>query len=156
MKCDDTTGSLAHQVVMKYMNTNKLHRAILERRLNATGVYRSQHQILMCIARNPDMSQKEIADRNFVSTATIAVSLKKLEKGGYIAREMNADDNRFNQIRITEKGRKIVQHSFEYFKSTEEAMLAGFSDEELVQFCGFLDRMKDNLNHLQPKDRQEE
>jgi Mn-dependent DtxR family transcriptional regulator len=33
-----------------------------------------------------------------VSAATIAVSLKKLEKGGYINKVMDEGDNRLNQI----------------------------------------------------------
>ena len=46
-----------------------------------------------------------------VSGATMAVSLKKLEKGGYINRLVDQHDNRCNQICITEKGREVVEES---------------------------------------------
>ena len=72
------------KLVEKYIQTNRRHRKILEQELNFTGVYRSQHQLLMFIADNPNVSQKELARLYGVSTATIAVSLKKLEQGGYI------------------------------------------------------------------------
>ena len=61
-----------------------MHRTALERRLNRTGVYRSQHQLLMCIAKYPQMSQKQLAKERHVSTATVAVSLKKLENGTFV------------------------------------------------------------------------
>ncbi|WP_243009173.1 helix-turn-helix domain-containing protein [Clostridium sp. AM58-1XD] len=62
-----------HKTVEKAVYVVRLHRLLLERLLNKTGVYRSQHQILMDIARFPEASQKDIAMRHHVSTATIAV-----------------------------------------------------------------------------------
>lgn len=137
-----------HKIIEKYMIINKLHHMYLERELNQSGVFRSQHQILMYIAKFPNASQKDIANCRHVSTSTIAVSLKKLEKGGYISRMMDAEDNRFNQICITPKGREIVDNSIQVFKRVEEALFASFSEEELEQFEGFLDRARLNMEYL--------
>jgi len=87
------------------------HRRIMQKFLDETGVYQAQHRLLMEIFRNPDASQNDIARSMDVSAATIAVSLKKLEKGGYIKRETVEEDNRFNKITITEKGNKVVEQS---------------------------------------------
>ena len=87
-----------------YFRLNRLHRKVVEQELSTTGVYRSQHRILMCLAKNPHISQTELAERQEVSTSAIAVSLKKLQQGGYIQKELDQRDNRFNQICITEKG----------------------------------------------------
>lgn len=150
MSCDfhDNMETRNHKLVEKYFMANKLHRMYLERELNKSGVYRSQHQILMFISRCPNASQKEIANRQHVSTATIAVSLKKMEKGGYISRVADKDDNRFNQICITPKGQAVVEGSEKIFKKVENALFAGFTDEELDQFEGFLDKVRLNLEYL--------
>ena len=140
--------SRKHKLIEKYIMANKLHKIYLERELNKSGVFRSQHQILMYIARYPNASQKEIADRQHVSTATIAVSLKKLEKGGYISRSADKQDNRFNQISITPKGQSVVEGSFKIFKKVEDSIFKGFSEEELDQFEGFLDRVRLNMEYL--------
>ena len=100
-----------HCLVEKYIRVARLHRSMMERRLDGTGVYRSQHQILMFVSDNPNVSQKELARMYGVSGATIAVSLKKLERGGYIRRLVDQEDNRCNQICITDKGRKVVEDS---------------------------------------------
>ena len=86
--CHDSKwlDSSAHHVLTQYIRIMKLHRSILEQRLNKTGVYRSQHQILTTLAEHSNASQKEIAEYLNVTAATIAVSVKKLEKGGYITR----------------------------------------------------------------------
>lgn len=140
--------SRKHKLVEKYIMANKLHKMYLEREVAQTGVYRSQHQILMYIAANPNASQKEIATRQHVSTATIAVSLKKLEKGGYISRSADKKDNRFNQICITPKGRAVVEGSIQIFQKVEDALFAHFTEEELNQFEGYIDRVRLNLEYL--------
>lgn len=128
--------------------TNKLHRMYLDREVNKSGVYRSQHQILMYIAQFPNASQKEIASHQNVSTATIAVSLKKLEKGGYISRVSNENDNRFNQIRITPKGEAVVEESCQVFRKAEEAMFSDFDEADLSRFEEYLERIRLNLEYL--------
>lgn len=139
-----------HHLIDKYIWIAKRHRNIIERRLTDTGVYRSQHQILMCLFDNPNISQKELADNQRVSTATVAVSLKKLEKGGYIRKEVDAQDNRYNQICITEKGKHVVEESTKIFREVEDAMLAGFSEEECRMIEDFFNRMYANLGAYAP------
>lgn len=133
------------QLIDKYLRVAKHHRALMERRLSDTGVYRSQHRILMFISDNPNISQKELARMTEVSTATIAVSLKKLEKGGYIKRLVDEKDNRCNQICITEKGKAVIEESHQIFWEVDRAMFEGFSKEECRMLEGFLDRIYDNL-----------
>ena len=86
-----------HRLIEKYIRVTRLHRSVIEHRLEGTGVYRSQHQILMFASHNPNVSQKDLAEMYGVSGATMAVSLKKLEKGGYINRLVDQHDNRCNQ-----------------------------------------------------------
>lgn len=137
-----------HNLIESFIYANRLHRAVLEKHLNKTGVYRSQHQFLMYISRYPNASQKKIAERFHISTATVAVTLKKLEKGGYICRAVDEEDNRFNQIAITEKGQKVVDKSITYFRNTEQGMFRGFDETERNELESYLTRIKENLHQL--------
>lgn len=140
--------TLEAQTVEKYIQTNKRHKRALEAQLKATGVtdvHRSQHQLLMYVAENPKASQKELARLQHVSTATIAVSLKKLEQGGYLKREVDSRDNRYNQIEITGKGMDVVEKSIRVFDQMEKAMFRGFSEEDFQILGRLLDRIYDNL-----------
>lgn len=142
IKCLD---SPAHKLVEKYIQVTHLQRSTLDQLLSRTGVYRSQHQILMYVSDHPNASQKEIAARYKVSTATIAVSLKKLENGGYIRRIVDQKDNRFNQICLTEKGKKVTSDSAKIFECMEKQMFAGFSDQDYQALEELLDRIYENL-----------
>lgn len=139
------------RVIEKFIRVNKRHRRVLEGILNSTGVFRSQHQILMFIADCPGVSQKELAGQLGVSTATVAVSLKKLEQGGYISRIVDPRDNRYNQICVTEKGKKVAQWSISIFEEMERAMFRGFSQEEFQLLGQLLDRVYDNLETFAPE-----
>ena len=81
-----------------------------------------------------------------ISPAAVTAILKRLEKEEYIARSMTDEDNRRNEIRITEKGLSKVTESRAIFEATDEEMFAGFTPEELRLFSEFLERMDRNLD----------
>lgn len=139
-----------HNFVKKFILITRIHKRIMEREFNKTGVYRSQHQILMYVAAHPNASQKEIASLHHVSPATIAVTLKKMEKGGYLIRQPDATDNRFNQILLTDKGRETVETSRRLFRELEEMLLDGITEEEMQKTEQVLKHMFDNFIRLLP------
>ncbi|MDO4326367.1 MAG: MarR family winged helix-turn-helix transcriptional regulator [bacterium] len=145
-----------HQFIRRLIIVTKLHKKIIEREVNQTGVYRSQHQILMYVADHPNVSQKDIALLHHASPATIAVSLKKLEKGGYLVRRMAEDDNRVNQILLTEKGRTTVEKSKQMFRQIEAQALEGISDEEMQQVEAVLRHLFENYVKILPDTEKEE
>ncbi len=150
-ECRWPFDSPQHRLIEKYIRVTRLHRSVIEHQLEGTGVYRSQHQILMYVSNNPNVSQKDLAKMYGVSGATIAVSLKKLEKGGYIKRLVDQDDNRCNQICITEKGRTVVEESVLIFQRLESCMFEGFSEHDMNVLGNLLDRIYGNLDQdLQP------
>lgn len=118
------------------------HRKIMDCLLAETGVFSSQHHILMELSRNQFASQKEIADKMNVSAASIAVSIKKLEKGEYISKEMDVYDNRLNQITLTEKGKKVVEESKQIFKTIDIKVFDEFEQQEIEE----LDKLLTKLN----------
>lgn len=144
-RCTMIPNSLEHQIINQHIWLGKAHRSLVEHRVQETGVYRGQHQLLMCIAKHPNLTQKELAKLVNVSTAAVAVSLKKLEKGGYVERMVDAKDNRSNKIQLTEKGMQVVRQSIHIFQEIEEQVLTGFTEDEKNQFLSFLCRAGENI-----------
>lgn len=123
------------------------HRYVMEKLFDSTGVFQGQHRMLMCISDNEFVSQKEIAAHMKISTATVAVSLKKLEKGGYIEKIVDENDNRLNKIVLTDKAKAIVNDSKKMFDTVEDTMFKNFSNEEKQQFKEYLERIEGNLKN---------
>jgi len=138
-------------IMRQLIFVNKKHWKIMQKFLDATGVYQAQHHLLMMLERMQFVSQKEIAKTMEVSTATIAVSLKKLESGGYIKKVIDESDNRLNQITITEKGARVVEESKMIFDSTDRESFRGFTDEELDQLSYLLKKLDTNLTLMEDK-----
>ena len=125
------------------------HRKIMQYYLDETGVYQAQHRLLMEISRNPNISQNDIAKLMDVSAATVAVSLKKLEKGGYINKVMDEEDNRLNKITVTEKGNRVVEHSKRIFQSVDRKAFDGFTEEEKHTLFALLQKLNTNLDRME-------
>ena len=136
---------LYHQAMRNFRMADRALRRAIEKRVARTGVYRSQHQMLMNLGRNPDCSQNELAARLDITPAAVTTTIKKLERGGYITRIVCEEDNRVNRLRVTEKGQEIITQSIAIFDEVEAQALRGFSKEEIEQFEGFVKRISINL-----------
>ncbi len=123
-------------------------RRCIERELRRLdeGVYRSQHRLLMRLGKNPNCAQNELAASLDISPAAVAVSIRKLEDGGYLKRVMNADDHRSNQVTITDKGNELICKSISLFDKVEQGMFEGFEEAELESLYRLLQKVYQNLD----------
>ncbi len=90
-------------------------------------------------------SQRELARKMGLSPATIAVSLKPLERDGYVERCTDERDARRNLVSLTDKGRDAVKRCEEALRAVDRQMMLGFTAEECDTFSVFLERMIENL-----------
>lgn len=134
-----------HQLMGKLMCVMRMHRKAVDRMLDFTGLHQAQHRLLMCLAKNRFKSQVEVAQKMEVTPATIAVSLKKLERDGFIRRNTKKEDNRFNNIEITKKGYDIIERSEEAFKSIEREIFRDVTEMEKEQLSMILDKLYHNM-----------
>ena len=70
----------------------------------ADGLVPSHGDILVCLYQNDKMTMKEIADKINRTRPTVTVLVDKLEKLGYIKREISQEDSRYTYIVLTKKG----------------------------------------------------
>jgi len=137
------------EIIHQLINSTVKHRKIMQYYLDETGVYHAQYRLLVEISRNPNISQIDIARMMDVSAATIAVSLKKLEREGYITRDRDADDNRLNKISVTEKGNRVVEQGKRVVESTHQKVFEGFTEEDKSALSGLLKKLEDNLARIE-------
>lgn len=98
------------------------------------------------------LSQRELARRLRLSPATVAVSLRSMEKGGYVLREVDEKDQRRNLVSITEKGRQTMERCNRAFRAADKRLFADFTPEEKQQLTGFFIRMLRNLGVTDPEE----
>lgn len=91
-------------------------------------------------------SQRELAEALRVSPATIATSLKSLERLGYVEKRADEQDCRRNRVLITEKGKAAVKQCFELFDEIDRRMMEGISQQEQQTFIRLQKKVLDNLS----------
>ena len=136
------------------MQTDKMHRNLLEFKAKDFGIPITCHRVLMHLSKHDKlMSQKELADRLSITPAAVTGILKRLESEQYIERKLGAD-NRYNEIFITDKGRDVVNHTRLTFGSADRALFEDFSDEELDVYVRCLEKMQKNIKKQLSNERE--
>ena len=154
MKRRETVDEYEPRAVTRRMIlTNQMHKRMLENNLEGTGIHRAQHRLLMTLACNEFRSQVELARMLEISPATIAVSLKSLEKAELIEKRMRQEDNRVNFVELTKKGRRMVEDSRDFFDMLDQQMYQGFTRDERMQFSQYLERIYENMQGMAEKQK---
>jgi len=153
--CSASAESRNRRAIHLLIQTNHMHRRIIEERTQNTELHLSQHRMLMHISKFENIpSQKDLATHFGISSAAVATSLKKLEADGYIERERaKGGDTRQNNIRITEKGLDEIHASREYFDFVDNTMFSGFTDEEISTLIDLIEKANKNLQILDTRNQ---
>lgn len=133
---------LVHELV----SISVIHRYYITKAALSVGLYFGQPNILEYIRNNDLCLQKDIACAMHITPASVAISLKRMEKAGLITRTPDDHDVRKNLISITEKGEKALSEFRKICDSTDNDMFRGFSNEEQNALHTLLLRLHENLD----------
>lgn len=131
-----------HLILMRVI---RLHHSRTQSLLDNTGIYPGQPPLLFELFKKNGRSQKELADSLKVKPATINVTIKRLEKTGFILRKNDEKDQRMTRIFLTDKGQNICNELLRINKQIEEECFYGFTIEEKVLLRRLLIQVKENL-----------
>lgn len=102
---------------------------------------RGQGRVLSILQMKPEISQKELTNLLGISKQSLAELLSKLEKSGNITREPSKEDRRAMIIKLTEEGRNAASYDGENETFEANQILDCLTDEELVTFSEYLNRI---------------
>ena len=90
-------------------------------------------------------SQRELADKNLNDYPNITRLIDKLEKKGYVYREVDEKDRRMFKVYISEKGKSFIKNNIPLILSEREKLLEGISPEEDKIVKNALKRLEQNI-----------
>ena len=135
-----------HELVRLFIRTDKLHRSLIEQRVQDLNLHRSQHIMLSSILSfESPPTQKQLAQKLDISAATVAVTVKKLEQAAFIEKSTDEGDSRCNKIIITNSGKDILMKARKIFEEVDHSMFEGLSENELEIFVQCLEKLQENL-----------
>lgn len=112
--------------------------------------YRLFH-ILIMIKDNPDITQKELAERLKLTQGAISGAIKNLLQKDYLKQVPLVEDNRYNRLVLTPKVKVIIKENKNALDERNGQMYDGFTKAELELFVTYLQRLNSNLENLDSK-----
>lgn len=134
--------------VARYISklSNKLRRKIdaFPTRDNMSG---SQGRTLhFLLAQTGDVFQKDIEEEYSLRPPTATELLKKMERNGFIRREVMPEDARMKKILVTEKALQYKDAMIADISHLEEELTRGISPDELDAFFRVIEKMLKNIS----------
>ncbi len=90
----------------------------------------SHGDILVCLYNQNKMTMKDIADKIHRTRPTVTVLVDKLEKLGYLKREISKEDSRYTYIVLTKKGQDFKPIFEKISKDLNNMLYKNLSVEE--------------------------
>ncbi len=132
----------------------KSYRQFAQRNLNEINddITIDQWLVLKTIYDNPDITQREIAERVFKDHASITRMIDLLVKKGFLERSFNPEDRRRYGLELTPLGKITQQESIPVIIKNRKKALEGLSLEEIETLKNLLQKITINCtNNLHQK-----
>ncbi|WP_099467947.1 MarR family winged helix-turn-helix transcriptional regulator [Konateibacter massiliensis] len=120
------------------------------------GIYPGQDTLLQLVNTEPGLSQKDLAKKLNIQPPTVAVSIKRMEKAGWLKKEMDAGDKRISRIYITDKGQNALKKVKDKTKELNEVLFNGISEEEKCLLRRILIQLIENVKSTMAQNEMDE
>ena len=105
----------------------------------------AQGRILYVLWQGDGLTISQISAQTSLANTTLTSMLDRMEQSGLIRREASPTDRRALLIRLTDKAKALQQDYDRISQQMNELYYLGFSEDEVRQFEGYLQRVLDNL-----------
>ena len=105
----------------------------------------SERAILFYLSKEEVMTQLDLSERTHLKPPTISVSLAKLERKGYVYREVGMDDARKTYVRLTEKGMEMDKRTMDEIHKLDESAARKLSQEDVAKLLKMLITVRDSM-----------
>lgn len=118
----------------------------LEERLAKYELVKGQAHLLTLIKDNDGCTQKELANLVGVKYSSMSERLDKLERNGYIERNIDEENLKFKRIFITKEGKTAVTQCRRIINETNDIMYKGMTKKDRAQLEEYLSKILKNLS----------
>ncbi|MCE9872626.1 MAG: transcriptional regulator SlyA [Hafnia sp.] len=130
----------------------RVWRALIDQRLKPLELTQTHWVTLYNINRlPPEQSQIQLAKAIGIEQPSLVRTLDQLEEKGLITRHTCANDRRAKRIKLTEEAAPIIKEVNDVITMTRGEILSGISPEEVTLLTGLVERLEQNIIHLQNK-----
>ena len=100
----------------------------------------SQLALISYTASNPGCGVQSMAAELNLATPTVSISVRQLEKAGFMERQPDPQDGRAVQLYLTPTGQELHQSTYEFRCQKFERLLTGLTTRERTTLLDLLER----------------
>ena len=104
-----------------------------------------QFAALDAINSHPGIDQATIAAKIAYDRATIGGVIDRLEHKGYVIRVVSKRDRRAREVRLSDKGSKVLAAALPIIRAVQADILPGLSDDEKSKFLALARQATDAI-----------
>ena len=136
----------------QFFMINVLRRNLIQKKTAGFDLRHGQLPLLEAAMFHPDCTQQELAGILRVTPASIAQSVARLERAGFIEKRVDPQNKRCNRLNPTDAGRQAAMLYRRSFDEADAFTFAGFTQEQLEQlatlFGNILNNFGEDAEHL--------
>ncbi len=121
---------------------------IFDRMLADSGIDEfngAQGRILYVLWQNDEISISSLSAQTSLANTTLTAMLDRMENSGLIVRKADPKDRRNRLIALTEKAKSLKDDYSRISQEMNELYYKSFTEEEIVLFESYLQRVLNNL-----------
>lgn len=141
-----TARSISTTTSFRIAQLARAHRKLADTLLGEIGLRVGQEMLLNALWQGESLSQTALAERLGIQPATLTVSLRPLEKAGYVNRVRDVDDQRVIRVSATPKGMALRDDVTTVWRELEKRTVNGLSADEQATFDALLSRITENVS----------
>ena len=101
--------------------------------------------VLVSLEGQAHGAQRELAEAVGVEGPTLTHHLNRMEAGGLVTRRRDPDNRRAHRVELTDAGKATFRRLLQTVAAFDARLRAGFSDRELTELRGLLERLPTNV-----------
>lgn len=132
-------------VAPRIMYLSKLLRQSFNEAVAQQGLFSGQQDIVLALTENEGITPSELAKLMEVSSATVSVSVKRMEKSGFIIKKADENDARITRLYPTEKAKQAPENIRNKMDSLETILKQNMTEEQAQEFSALLEIAVQNM-----------
>ncbi len=103
-----------------------------------------------------DVFQRDLEKRFGITRSTASKVVGRMVKNGLIERQSIPEDARLKKLVLTKRAWEILSCMEAEFQAMENALLDGFTKEEIARLYDYIERMQENVKNMSAQRTQED
>lgn len=141
---------LAHEALLNtYYTASRLRKQAGEF-LRPFGLTDVQFNLMMLLRHQSGsmegLTQAKISDMMLVNRANITSLVDRMEKAGFVVRGSMPDDRRYNLVKLTDKGRQLLERIEPLYKTEVERIMAALVKADQKRLILMLEKIRGNIS----------